>query len=341
MFIPVDTPPDELRPSTSNISASDWEVLSHFWYPVAIVADIAERPHAARLLDVELAIFRDEGDKVAIVRDKCPHRYVRLSSGEVIDGQLECPFHGIRFDGSGKCRLVPALGREAKLPASYKVAAFPTVEKYGLVWTCLGDADRHALPSLPMFDDLPADQITFGPVNDWPISAPRQIENFIDIAHLPYVHAKTLGGDKLRALKPARVEQNDDAVVLTTQYIESDGNGGDVLANYRYRVVLPFIVDFQVSYPDLPERKLVSADIASPSSAHVTTVFQLHRVDAGPEAGAKLVTALEVVNVEDRTVLSELAEQNLPLDMGREIHLPVDNVSKAYRQRLRAIGLGE
>lgn len=340
MFVPIDRPAEGLRPGASQIAAGDWEVLSHFWYPLAIAAEVGAAPVKARLLDVEIVLFRDEHGAIAAMRDKCPHRYVRLSSGEVVDGRIECPFHGMRFDGTGQCRLVPALGRETRLPASYRVTAFPVRERYGLVWTCLGDPDRHALPSLPMFDDMAAQDITFGPVDDWAISAPRQIENFIDIAHLPYVHAATLGGEKLRALKPAQVEQHDDAVVLTAQYVEKGHDGGDEPAQYRYRVVLPFIVDFQVSYANHPDRRLISADIAAPISAYVSRVFQLHKVAGGPEAGKSLVAVLATVNAEDRKVLAELADPDLPLDMTREIHLPVDNVSHAYRQRLRALGLG-
>ena len=70
--------------------------------------------------------------------------------GEVVDGAIVCPFHGLRFATDGRCLGVPSLGVGAKLPDSYRVRSFPTVERYGLVWTCLGDATRQSVPELPV-----------------------------------------------------------------------------------------------------------------------------------------------------------------------------------------------
>lgn len=340
MFVPIDAPEQSLRPDASGISPNDWSILADFWYAVARAEDIGTSPVRSKLLDVELVLFRDVDGRIAVQLDRCPHRHVRLSGGEVIDGQIECPFHGLRFDGSGQCRHVPALGREAKLPGSYRVQTFPTREKYGLVWTCLGDPARYEVPSLPRFDELDPAQITFGPIKDWLISAPRQIENFIDLAHLPFVHAKTLGGDRGMPLKPGRIEQQDDGIIQHAEYVETGHDGADRLGVYRYRVILPFTIDFQVTYPDHPGDGLVSSDIATPVSAHVSRVYQLHRVEGGRAAGQKLVDMLELVNDEDRAVLADLTLPDLPLVMNREIHLPVDKVSDAYRSRLRDLGLG-
>lgn len=340
MFIPLDAPTETLRPATSAIAESDWAILADYWYALAIAEDVGDQPVKSRLLDVELLLFRGEDGGITVGLDRCPHRHVRLSGGRMVDGQIECPFHGLRFDGSGQCRHVPALGRSAKLPDSYRMTTFPMVERYGLVWTCLGDPERQDIPHLPTMSDVDPAQITYGPVKDWPMSAPRQIENFFDLAHLPFIHARTLGGDPDRALKPGRIEQTEDGIILHAEYVETGGDHGDRLGQYRYRVVLPFTIDFQVVYPDHPEERLVSSDIATPISAHVSRVFQLHRVEGGRAAGGKLVDMLEVVNDEDRAMLAELTIPDLPLTMNREIHLPVDNVANAYRTRLRELGLG-
>jgi phenylpropionate dioxygenase-like ring-hydroxylating dioxygenase large terminal subunit len=341
MFVPLDAPAQTLRPAHSGIAPGDWSILADFWYAIARAEDIGEAPVASRLLDVELVLFREEGGTIAVTLDRCPHRHVRLSGGAVVKGQIECPFHGLRFDGTGQCRHVPALGRQTqRLPASYGVQTFPMREKYGLVWTCLGDPARHDIPSLPTFEDVDPAEITFGPISDWPVSAPRQIENFVDLAHLPFVHARTLGGDPARALKPGRIEQQDDGIIQHAEYIETGHDGADRLGVYRYRVVLPFTIDFQVTYPEHPGDRLISSDIATPVSAHVSRVFQLHRVAGGRAAGQGLVDMLEVVNGEDRAVLAQLTLPDLPLVMNREIHLPVDKVSDAYRARLRDLGLG-
>ena len=74
--------------------------LARGWHPVAFVSDLGARPLAATLMDRPLAIFRS-GDAVAILEDRCPHRNVPLSGGRCVGGQIECPYHGWRFDAAG------------------------------------------------------------------------------------------------------------------------------------------------------------------------------------------------------------------------------------------------
>lgn len=343
MFIPLDQAPQRaLRPDSSAISASDWAVLADFWFPVAFVRELGDEPFKARLLDVDLVLFRGAEGEIAVLRDVCPHRLVRLSAGRVENGRIVCPFHGLRFDATGACRQVPVLGGgDVRLPPSYRVQGFPVQIKYGLVWTCLGDATRHALPVFPAVDAVPPERVGQMVPALWPMSAARQIENFFDLAHLPYVHANTLGGDPLGVITPGRIEQREDGVTLHARYLETRTAAHPVPCRYTYRVVMPFNIEFQVEAEDDPQHTMLSCDIASPVSAHETRVFQL-LVDAqegGPLAG--LADALTVVNGEDMAIFRELTVPDLPLDQRHEIHLPVDNISNAYRARLRDLGLGQ
>jgi phenylpropionate dioxygenase-like ring-hydroxylating dioxygenase large terminal subunit len=75
------------------------------------------QPRAA-LIDGERAVVWTDGDgQVRAARDLCPHRRAPLSAGRVVDGHLECPYHGWAYDGTGRCTLVPALGADARVPA--------------------------------------------------------------------------------------------------------------------------------------------------------------------------------------------------------------------------------
>lgn len=340
MFIPLQQAPSaSLRPADSAITKGDWAVLADRWYPVAVAADVkSDRPLAARLLDVDLVLFRDTQGAAAALLDLCPHRHVRLSIGTVKDGQISCAFHGMRFEGSGQCSFVPALGERGRLPRSYSAHPIPVREHLGLVWACLGHADRHPVPRFPQLEALPVAEVEILPVLEWPVSAARQIENFFDLAHLPFVHAATLGGDPVARIAPGRVEQVEDGVILHACYRETAHGEHD--CDYTYRVLLPFAIEFDVRYRPSPDRVLVSADIASPVSAHRCRVFQLLHVAGGPEARAAMAAGLGVVNNEDIAVLATLQRPDLPLDQRHELHLPVDNISHAYRTRLRDLGLG-
>ncbi|MFM6854585.1 MAG: Rieske 2Fe-2S domain-containing protein, partial [Sphingopyxis sp.] len=85
----------------------EWPIaLARGWHPVAYLADVGRAPMAVKLMGHPLVVFRD-GDAVGVLEDRCPHRNVPLSSGRCVDGQIECPYHGWRFDTQGQCRLVP------------------------------------------------------------------------------------------------------------------------------------------------------------------------------------------------------------------------------------------
>ena len=69
--------------------------------------------------------------------DRCPHRGTRLSLGRVCDGQIECPYHGWRFDGAGRC----AHPRAARLHAAglTRPGHDTLSEAHGLLWLHLQD----------------------------------------------------------------------------------------------------------------------------------------------------------------------------------------------------------
>jgi phenylpropionate dioxygenase-like ring-hydroxylating dioxygenase large terminal subunit len=344
IFIPLtDRPSVRLRPPTSAISESDWDVLADFWYPVAVASDLTDKPLAAKLLDVDLVLFRGTDGAVGVAVDVCPHRHIRLSTGTVIDGQVVCPFHGMRFDVTGRCRLIPALGAVAKLPASYQVRAFPGRERYGLIWTCLGDAAKQDIPHFPALDGVPTTELDFIGPQSWPVSAGRQIENFFDLAHLPLVHATTIGGDAASPIGPGRVETKSDGIWLRAHYVETSATAPPRPCDFIYRIVPPFAIDFEIE--DETDNSMHAINIPSPTSAHACRVFQIFRATdgaAGPNQTLQLgfKGAFTAVNQQDIDVLSGLALQDMPLDQHHEVHLPVDNICNAYRAKLRELGLG-
>lgn len=102
--------------------------------PVALAADIpAGTVSGTRLNGVEIAIWRDPAGQVHVWRDLCPHRGMRLSLGFLRDGALACPYHGWRFDSTGRCVHIPAHPR-ALPPASVSVERYHTAEAHGIVW---------------------------------------------------------------------------------------------------------------------------------------------------------------------------------------------------------------
>ena len=87
-------------PRNNTFSENDWHILSGFWHPVAFAKDIKDSPVSAKLLDVDLVIYRTSNG-ISVAKDICPHRGTKLSNGWVSNDNLVCPMHGLCFDSVG------------------------------------------------------------------------------------------------------------------------------------------------------------------------------------------------------------------------------------------------
>ncbi|MBJ7900752.1 MAG: Rieske 2Fe-2S domain-containing protein [Cyanobacteria bacterium RI_101] len=110
-----------------------------YWYCVALGTELtAGRPLAASVWGQSVVLFRDPQGQVQALEDRCPHRQVRLSAGQVIDGQLECAYHGWRFDSRGQCVQIPYLEKGQKIPPC-QIRNYPVREQDGFIWLYPGD----------------------------------------------------------------------------------------------------------------------------------------------------------------------------------------------------------
>lgn len=117
--------------------------MNDAWYPVVFRKVLgSKRPLGMRLLSEPITLFRDHNGVAQCVKDRCPHRSTPLSRGRVVQGQLECPYHGWRFGTDGACLHIPTLRAGSPIPAAARAAAHPTAERDGLVWVFVGDPDR-------------------------------------------------------------------------------------------------------------------------------------------------------------------------------------------------------
>ena len=166
------------------------------WHPVALSHAVGSQPQGASLLGEDLVLWRDAAGAAHAWADQCPHRGARLSLGRVAGGQLECPYHGWRFEGSGQCTHIPALP-DFTPGARHRARSFDAREAYGMLWVRLAPPPPDAQPihDFPLFaaeSEPRLRKTTSGPYRV-EASAPRIIENFLDMAHFGYVHEGWLG----------------------------------------------------------------------------------------------------------------------------------------------------
>ena len=179
---------------------ADWSIdaaLAYFWHPVCTLDELdAARPHplAVRLLDRALAVAdvgNDSARSVVAVADRCPHRSTKLSAGVIDADALRSAYHGWRFDRAGRCTEIPSLPG-GLIPERACVAAFDAEVAYDLVWVRLDPAASTTIPANPAWVDTRMRSLA-GRTYTWPTSAPRRVENFVDLAHFAWVHDGTLG----------------------------------------------------------------------------------------------------------------------------------------------------
>jgi len=175
------------------------------WTPVLAARAVpARKPLALTLAGEPIVLFRS-GDRVAALLDRCPHRGVALSLGQVTPaGTLECPFHGWQFAGSGECAAVPLSSVRPAQREKLGARALPVREIGGLVWvrTSLGEA-----PDEPEVPDSLRDPewARWFYVGTWKTHWTRAMENMLDYVHLPFVHRRTIGRGLRAKSKPGSI----------------------------------------------------------------------------------------------------------------------------------------
>ena len=123
--------------------------LRNYWYPI-LQSEILPvgQPVGTTCLGEKLAIWRDTAGRPCVVNDRCPHRAAALSIGRVVEGDLQCKFHGLRFSGDGCCSLIPWEPEDSPLLGEVSISAYPAEERGGYIWAYIGDADKFPPPAL-------------------------------------------------------------------------------------------------------------------------------------------------------------------------------------------------
>jgi phenylpropionate dioxygenase-like ring-hydroxylating dioxygenase large terminal subunit len=123
--------------------------LRNYWYPLLQSKDLpADKPLKLQALGENLAAWRGRDGAPNVVHDLCPHRASPLSIGRVLDGDIQCPWHGLRFNGEGRCTLIPWEPEDSPLLAKRGIKAYPARDLGGWLWAYIGDPKAFPPPAL-------------------------------------------------------------------------------------------------------------------------------------------------------------------------------------------------
>lgn len=183
--------------------------LQKYWWPLATLGELDSGKLLARtLLGIPLVLFRDASGQIAALLDRCPHRHAPLSCGRVVQGEVECPYHGWHFAANGRCTGVPGLEPEPGGPQL--IRAFSCRQAHGLIWACSAPDMTTPQPVSPAEAGCRLD--TFFMVTSMHCTIAEAAENFLDGFHTHFVHAGWLRRDKKRQSVRVNVRRLTDGV---------------------------------------------------------------------------------------------------------------------------------
>lgn len=313
------------------------------WHPVALSEACTPGPLAVRLLGQELALWRDGAGAVHAWADRCPHRGTRLSLGRVSGNRLECAYHGWQFAPSGQCVSVPALPSFTP-PPTHCATRFEAQEAYGLIWARLAPSDVE-LPRFEAEQDARLRKLNCGPY-DVAASAPRVVENFLDLAHFGFVHEGLLGAREAAAIDDYQVQATATGFVASGckawQPRSNLHSTAAAQVEYRYEVVAPFCaVLAKMPPPDSVALAGYHESIAlfvCPIDPEQSRVW-FHLAVADFESSNESLRAFQDrIFMQDRPVLESQSPRLLPLNPNAERHSAADKASSMYRRHLRTLG---
>ncbi len=168
--------------------------VKNSWYVAGWQSEVEDGKAVARkLLGQSVVMFRGGDGAISVLEDRCAHRGVPLSMGSVVDGTMQCLYHGLRFNAEGVCVHNPHI---TGAPDRLKVRHYPVVLRHGAIWVWMGDeaaAEPAGVPDYGLFD---TDRDDYAVVQGYMhVQADYRlvIDNLLDLSHAEYLHANTVG----------------------------------------------------------------------------------------------------------------------------------------------------
>ena len=220
-------------------------------------------------------------------------------------------------------------------------------ERWGMVWLAPEP------PLTALFDEPDAEDE--GYVGAWlppartTVNAGFVADNFLDVAHFPFVHTGTFGADADRVVEPAEVVPEPDGFrSAQEQWFDNPADPGVAAglrpvrqrrrATYVYRAPFQLLLRLEELDAGSVKTILFFALPETDTSTRIYTKMLLHNIGGelrpGPETVAREVAFEEAVLAEDLALQDVVTLRGLPLDMRAELHVRADRLGVALRREL-------
>ncbi|MTH79631.1 aromatic ring-hydroxylating oxygenase subunit alpha [Paracoccus aestuariivivens] len=240
------------------------------------------------------------------------------------------PIH-IATDETGGARVTDGAGR-----------ILPIISRYGHIWTSLGQPEQDLFP-IPEADQPGRRLVDVGSVKVR-CSPLRAVENFLDIAHFPFVHTDILGSEPHTEVERYEVEIRDDVDEVWATKVKfyqpqaAKSAQGGITTEYMYRVPSPTCSILYKTSPPRPGEWDVITLFVQPLTEETCEVWPWMALFDDDSSMTDMIHFQQMIFVQDRSILENQIPALLPLDPGKEIPTRADMTSIAYRRWLKRHG---
>lgn len=234
---------------------------------------------------------------------------------------------------------VTVIRRDDGIEVSSEGRQLPVSIEYGHLWTSFGLMPWRRF-ELPEAEEADRRWVYCGAVHVR-ASGLRLIENFLDLAHFPYVHTDILGIEEKPEVAKYEVEQRRDVDELWATKCEffqpkaAATAGEGQISKYMYRVTSPFNVMLYKTAPPAPKRWDVIALFVQPLDETESVAHPFMLLIDETSSDAELIQFQQMIFLQDKIVLENQRPLTLPLQPGRETPTRADLSSVLYRRWLK------
>jgi phenylpropionate dioxygenase-like ring-hydroxylating dioxygenase large terminal subunit len=316
------------------------------WYVAEDVANITDKPKRVKLLGFDFVLFTDTAGTINCLSDVCIHRGASLGAGQLLNGCVECPYHGWQFNGTGNVVKIPSLPADTKIPARARVDSYPVKLKYGWIWVFLGDlpeAERPPLPEFPEYDDT-ANWRTVRGEWLWKADYARVVENGLDFAHAPFVHP-SFGNRDTAEIHDFEMESDEWSARAKVTYIPPLPKGIWRLVR-KEKTPVQAQPSYHVSGATMrldvwltATWRMVIFDVNTPVDEHTTlTRWIMARSFMKPKIwdGDSIRRTIKIFE-QDTRIVEEICPESVPTDLRDELTVKSDGLMNAFRLKRREL----
>ena len=315
-------------------------MLKNLWYAVEFSNAIGNSPKLLKIFDRELVLYRTDRGHIQAIDNTCVHRGAALANGWIENDCIVCPYHGWHYGADGTCRKIPSLSPTATIPTQAKMSTYPVREKYGWIWLFLGDGEAGELPAIPNFPDFTSSKLRSiqGEFN-WNANYERVLENGLDFAHAPFVHAGAFGNPDRPEIQDLNIENYAGGASATVYLAATPPKGlwrllvrGErAPIQTRTGFFLPNLTLLEVYLP-FGQLTIWTAHVPLDLQTTVSKWINFRSFFTGKWADRDAYTRTLKIFEQDRPIVESQRPQILPADLTKELYVAADALQLQYRK---------